>query len=204
MSTALPVKRKVRCNGRKRGYTHLPVLEPGPHAGPGYCGQGLGRGTTHPGVGRCKAHAGRPPTHGRYSPLKRAALADSIAAYEADPDPLNTLPELAAMRALFQDFIDRYDEWRELMWAWYAAECESRRKGNQPRPLQLMDMQDAYRLLSEITRTVKRIEDTHAANAISRPELYRMMGEMGRVVEHHVTDETKRDKIRDGWLNIHI
>ena len=66
---------------------------------------------TRVGVGRCKLHGGRSPVrHGRYSKIKREELRDLIAQYEADPDPLNLLPELAAVRALFHDFVDRYEE----------------------------------------------------------------------------------------------
>jgi hypothetical protein len=63
--------------------------------------------------GRCMMHggkAGRPPTHGRYSVKHRAALAASIAEFRSDPEPGNLLDELALMRALTQDVVDRFPD----------------------------------------------------------------------------------------------
>lgn len=60
-------------------------------------------------------------THGRYSTLTHTRLRDLIAEHEADPDPLNILPELAAARALFQDFIDRYDTFADAIVAWHDS-----------------------------------------------------------------------------------
>lgn len=86
------------------------------------CHRPAGWGTDHPGQGPCKLHGGASPIKsGRYSKIIRPRLAELIAQHEADPDPLNILPELAAARALFVDFIERYDEWREAVLAWYAS-----------------------------------------------------------------------------------
>jgi hypothetical protein len=63
--------------------------------------------------GRCRMHggkAGRPPTHGRYSVKHRASLAASIDAFRSDPEPGNLLDELALMRALTQDVVDRFPD----------------------------------------------------------------------------------------------
>jgi hypothetical protein len=48
-------------------------------------------------------------------------IRDLIAAHEADEDPLNILPEIAALRALFQEFIERYDEQTEALIAWHLS-----------------------------------------------------------------------------------
>jgi hypothetical protein len=74
----------------------------------------------------------------------------------------------------------------------------------QPRPRQIMDIADSYRLISEITRIAGRIEAVRAANAISRPDFFRFTGEMGRIVERYVPDEDTLNKIKDGWLGIRL
>jgi len=164
------------------------------------------------------------------------ALRELYEKHIADKDPLNIEPELAQCRAIFQDFIERYDEWRAALLDWHESyrsggaaysdavrnlrdtiatkdvakiqaalkELEEAARAVSGKPTQILDQADAYRILSEITKIVERIERIKAQNAISRPDLLRLMSEMGRVVERHVTDEETRNKIRDGWLEIHI
>lgn len=253
----LPVPQKPACGAKTRPGAKYPE-----------CRQWAGWGTDHPGQGRCKLHGGKSlVTHGRYSQIKRDSLRILIGAYEADPDPLNIMPELATARALFVDHINRYAEYTEALLGWYAswtgqapppdpralarAMCEvdghplpadgarpctmhveraipivsalvrlktevgvegelapaiegGDAAAKQPRPRQIMDIADSYRLLSEITRIVQRAEQIRAANAISRPDLFRLTGEMGRVVERYVTDEDTLNKIKDAWLAIRI
>lgn len=177
-----------RCGAKTRGGTR--------------CTQTAGWGTDHVGQGRCKLHGGATPIkHGRYSTIQRPALRALIAQHDADPDPLNVLPELAAARALFQDFIERYDGWREALLAWHASWT---RGDEAPKPREVLDIGDAYRILSEVTKIAERIEKVRAANAISRPDLFRLMGEMGRVVETHVKDPEALERIRRDWLAIRV
>jgi molecular chaperone DnaK (HSP70) len=190
------------------------------------------------------AGGGRPAIHGRYSKVKREQLRSLIEEHEADPDPLNIFPELAAARALFQDFIERYDEFIEALVAWHhyfqaikgsAADCmraiddyeellgdeelpefrekmlEGARKfvnsfiaAQEHKPTQVLDISDAYRVVSEITKIVERIEKLRNANAISRPDLMRVMTEMARVVQANIDDQPTLDKIKNGWLGIRL
>jgi hypothetical protein len=214
----------------------------------GTCQLRAGFGTDHVGDGRCKFHGGKTPVRsGRYSTVKHEALRDLIAQHAADEDPLDILPELAAARALFQDFIERYGTFTEALLAWHASYETSGRKPLAPaklealrraldeyeamgeltddreedlklarelaeqlgtpdtnKPRVVLDISDAYRIVGEITKIVERIEKIRAANAISRPELLRVMTEMGRVVQAHVTDEATQAKVRDGWLAIRL
>lgn len=247
--------------------------------GPGLCARPAGWGTDHPGEGRCKLHGGATPVkHGRYSALRREALRDLIEKHEADPDPLNVLPELAAARALFQDFIERYDEWREAVLAWHASYSEGMRPlhpnsvqalvdvideleahvGPEPesrlemeaqphggalertryereadeeetrirrslrqarrvveslqaapdlKPREVLDLSDAIRHVDVISKVIDRVEKARSANAISRPNLFRLMAEMGRIVEHHNAEpdsELRLQRIKDGWLGIRL
>lgn len=217
------------------------------------CRKPLGAGTDHVGQGKCKLHGGATPIrHGRYSQITREPLRLLIERHEADPDPLNMLAELAAARAFFEDFVNRYDEWREAILAWWQSWQLTRRRWSaeeiqafkglvddfvdrartesteltdrqqsaltlarsfldalsgedaEARPRQILDVSAAHSMLGEITKIVERIERIRAANAISRPDLLRVMAEMGRVVEAHVGDEKAREKIQEGWLAIRV
>jgi hypothetical protein len=215
----------------------------------GLCHRPAGWGTPHPGQGRCKFHGGLSLVRsGRYSKITRPRYAELIAEHAADPDPLNILPELAAARALFQDFIERYDAFSEALLAWHASwrglapiteerllalgavldeyeellasqaptarqrqdltlareALERLREVPATKPTQLLDVSDAYRIVAEITKIVERIERIRSANAISRPDLLRVMAEMGRVVEAFVQDDAARQQIREGWLQIRV
>lgn len=222
----------------------------------GICGQRAGARTDHEGAGKCWLHGGLTPIRsGRYSSIQREALRDLIARHEADPDPLNILPELAAARALFQDFVERYDEWRAALLAWHRSEIGNNRpmrpdkvaalkriltdweaeradeagedaddlpqqerellqdardvldwlsEAPEGKPHDVLDVADAYRIVSEVTKIVERIERIRAANAVSRGDFLRVMTEMGRVVEAYVRDAATQQKIREGWLQIRV
>ncbi len=53
--------------------------------------------------------------------------------------------------------------------------------------------------MAEVSKTAKRIEDIRAKNAISRRDFYRVMTEMGRIVDLVVKDEDLLSKIHDLW-----
>lgn len=215
------------------------------------CRRPAGWGTDHVGEGRCKLHGGRSLVrHGRYSKVKRTAVRRLIEQYEADPDPLNLLPEVAALRALFTDYIERYDVMREALLGWYASfevrqrrlpydqelafgrvidEYEAVLREGEPtsrqeedlklarkfveklaepvaeaKPRTILDLADAGRLLDMVGKMVERIEKIRAENAISRPDLIRVMGEMARVLQLHVTDRETLEKIVAGWEAIRV
>ena len=212
----------------------------------GRCRRPAGWGTKHVGQGRCKLHFGNAPIkHGRYSLIHRESLRDLAEHFENDPDPLDLLPDLAQCRALYTDFINRYDVWSQALLAWHeshkARELPKRLAAfrqalvtrdvqqvlagiqelerwldspNEGRPVQMLDIADAHRLLSEVTKIATRIEQNRAANAVSRPDLYRIVTEMGRTVESvmgglepALGEEKVNDvlqKIRDQWASIKL
>ncbi len=166
------------------------------------CKYPAGRGTNHVGEGRCKHHGGSSPSKsGRYSKIKREGIKTLIEQYEADPDPLSLLPELAATRALFQDYIERYDEWMVAFLDWHASWGD---EDGTPKPRKVMDLADAYKLLSEVSKIVARIEKVKSDNHVTRADLCRIMQEMGRTVDRYVDDNSTKEKIRDDWLSIRL
>lgn len=109
-------------------------------------------------------------------------------------DPMDLRPELAMLRSLVHDWIDRYNENREALIKWAYSFVP-------PKPDHVHDVAEGWKIIEAISRVVERIEKARSQNAISRPDLVRVMTEMGRVVERHVSDAPTLEKIRDGWLN---
>ena len=105
--------------------------------------------------------------------------------------PLGLSTELATLRALTHDFIDRYEENRDQLAAWYA----DREKARPPR---ILDQYDASKLLDDVGKMVARIEKISSQDAVSRPELLRLMGEMGRIVARRC-DEQTANEIAEEW-----
>jgi hypothetical protein len=80
------------------------------------------------------------------------------------------------------------------------------------RPGTIPDIADGYRILAEVTKIVKRIEDVRSANALSRATVFRIMNVMGRdartVIDRHVKRSKVADRIMDEigrlWLDIRL
>jgi hypothetical protein len=165
---------------------------------------GLGVCRVHGGAG-IRAAAKSNLRHGRYSTyLKDSNLKDAIKDMEERENPLDLLPEVAALRGIFTDFVNRYEENHEALLLW-ADSWESKDDDWSPgKPKKVLDIADAYRILSEISKVVERIEKVRAQNAVSRSDLLRIMQEMGRVVERYVKDQAVLEKIQDGWLAVKL
>lgn len=218
------------------------------------CAHAAGERTDHPGQGRCWLHGGATPIrHGRYSKIRRTRLGELIAHHEDDPNPLDMLPELAAARALFQDFVERYEENRAALIAWHEsyrasavplaaekvlalravlAEYEELGQGGDGltetqladlalarscvdrlaagaevagKPTRVLDLSDAYRIVSEITKIVERLEQKRAGGeGVSVDQLGRLFVAMAAVVMRHVADPAVRDQIQEEWRALHL
>jgi hypothetical protein len=95
----------------------------------GACRNPAGFKTDHPGAGKCWLHGGATPIkHGRYSSIQRPRLRELLEQFEADPAPLDLLPEVKLIRALLVDFVERYDEFVNAMHAWHASYTSSYRE----------------------------------------------------------------------------
>jgi hypothetical protein len=149
-----PRKQRQLEDGSEKTAGPRPTLRQSPRGGMLYAS----------GVRGNRGGTGRPITHGRYSRRYKETLRQLIAQHEADPDPLNLLPELAMCRALFVDFINRHDDNSQALQAWYeshkpgykAVTDDGIERPAAPRPAQILDISYAYRLLSEISKIVKR------------------------------------------------
>ena len=105
------------------------IWRQGPNTGKHkYCYRRAGAGTNHLGYGRCSIHGGKAPAvENRYNELLNPTIHEKTAKFLQDPDPLNLRAELAAARALFEDFLERYEDFQEALIAWYATFQNDRR-----------------------------------------------------------------------------
>jgi hypothetical protein len=172
------------------------------------CKRRAGERTVHVGEGKCWMHGGVKEgdarvKHYRYSSMRRERIAELIAEHQRDPDPLNILPEIAALRALFQEFVERYDENTEALLAWHASfqlsrnplpeelvmsfealvqewEIKLKESGDDPTPKQQGDLEQSQKFLKLLR------EGTDAAKprtVLDLTDAYRVLGEIGRMVE---------------------
>lgn len=226
-----------------RGYCARPTRNPAAK-GP-YCTQNAGHKTDHQGEGACWLHGGNNVIKsGRYSSVKRTRVADLIAEMEETEEPLNTMPEVAATRALLVDYIERYDEFTHALIAWHMSytagvetpklfsslevlleqmeanftEAELKRnrayqacikavasyKTANPKPIQILDVADAVRFLSEVTKMVERIGKSMSLNAVSRRDFQRIMTEIGNIIDNCVQDDRTKLRIRDKIGNLRL
>lgn len=102
----------------------------------------------------CRFHGGlspgRPIIHGRYSTVKRAALQEKIEQFEADPAAGDLRSELAVLRALLQDYLDRFPDGI---------------------PLTAGDIDRIYDMIESIGRLVERIAKILSMTALTQAEL---------------------------------
>lgn len=175
------------------------------------CRRPAGWGTDHVGEGKCRNHGGASVIkHGRYSTVTRTRIRELYEKFEADPNPLDLHPELAKCRAILVDFIERYDEWKEAFLAWHASfgtpdgtvTDTGQLVIRAAKPRQVLDISDARNTLLAIAKIVEVIE--RIKGNVSRSDLLRIMAEMGRAVDHEVTDDAVRERIKNHWMEIRI
>lgn len=168
----------------------------------GPCKQPGGAGTEHYGSGRCRYHGGKNGTklkHGRYSGLLTEELTDLVSHFEADDDILNTESDIALLRSITHKFIAGYDDWLPAVLAWHDSFNEGKLSA---KPIKIMELSEAHKLLDSLTKAVERERKARAANAISARDLYRIINEIGRIVETHVEDKDVLMRIRESMLSI--
>lgn len=146
----------------------------------GTCTQAAGWGTVHPGRGRCKLHggasAGRPIEHGRYSLAHRQALADKQRAFLSDPEPGNLAGEVALMRALLQEYLERYPA------------------GVNPTEKTLVTIMG---MVDQIGKMVERIAKIETTTALTQAEVQLLQARFAEIIVRYVDDPAKRSQLMD-------
>jgi hypothetical protein len=122
--------------------------------------------------------------HGLYADItKHPQLSQLIEEFKASENPLDTADEVAALRAMVVHLLNGVRGGRRIS--------------------QVMIMA-AGKLLSEVTKAVKRIEDVRSKSAVSRQDLFRILQEVGRGVDLEVKDEAVLRRIHEHWDRIRL
>ena len=179
---------------------------------PGYCSNRAGQWTTHDGAGRCVKHdmSRAHLANTRYTALQETTigiLADEIAAY--DDDPTNITDELTLARALFVDWIQRYQEFSEALLAWHASFATGRAA---PKPARILDITQASQQIRVIAQLAQQLEDSRLRDALSQGELIAILQEVSRSTEATVTTcphchgslQPVLDAIKGAWGGINL
>jgi hypothetical protein len=102
----------------------------------------------------CRIHGGMSPggpiKHGRYSVTRRAVLRDKIEEFRNDPQAGDLRDELAVLRALMEDYLNRFDDNRNLTGA---------------------DIMLVYSMVDNIGKLVERIAKILSLTALTQAEL---------------------------------
>lgn len=174
-----------------------------------YCSARAGQGTDHPGVGRCKNGGGMTPLKtGIYSRIQRPRIRELIQ-YMEEHGTTDTMPELHAARALFVDWIERYDEWKDAFLAWHASFATG---AAAEKPRKVMDIAEGRALLDVISKILERRERTNLAKSVTAENFSRVMEAMSEVVEAatdalHLPHDARAAylaRIYDGWGRISV
>ncbi|MEE8583961.1 MAG: hypothetical protein V3T83_03820, partial [Acidobacteriota bacterium] len=137
-----------------------------------------------------------------------------ITHFEEDGDPLDLIPDLNLLRALVQDFIERYDCFREALLGWHDANrlrrllgyCRQleRAEGTEKRqelvgkiaaataglesgrPRQVLDLADAGRLIDRCSKVAQRHHAIKSSGAITMDTFRRVHEQMALIMIRHV------------------
>lgn len=140
------------------------------------CGRSKGWGTDHRGQGRCRFHGGATPIKsGRYSRIARARLGQVFEEIEADPDPLNLLPDLILIRAQAAFLFEKH--------------------GASPMVAELAE---------KAAKIADLILKRKAEGAITLQTLQRVVEQLGVAVARHVKDPNVLAAIERDWGSIQL
>jgi hypothetical protein len=166
----------------------------------GTCKHPAGLRTDHPGAGRCYLHGGATPVkHGRYSSVTTQRLADAIARFENDPNPTDLLPELALLRALINDFIERHDTLTEAIISW---DRDRMREDKKVRPSRLPpDILQVGQFITAIGNLTDRVQKQKQDGVITLATLDRVLEQLGAEVVNAAQEVIRDPATRSALLN---
>ena len=114
---------------------------------------------------------GRPLIHGRYSLVHRQALADKLQTFLADPRPGDLTAELALMRALLQDYLERFPTGQ---------------------PLPANEIARVMEWIETIGRLVERIARIMSTTALTQAEVSLLQARLVDLLVKYVDDPAQR------------
>lgn len=125
-------------------------------------------GAGSPGKGR---PGGAPIVTGRYSLAHRKSLEAKAQAFASDPQPGNLLGELALMRALLQDYLERFPD-------------------NQRLPYE--DIARIFEMMEAISRIVERIAKIIASTSLTQSDIKHLQERFSLALLTYIPDAETR------------
>lgn len=172
-----------------------------------FCKNPKGFKTPHVGEGRCWLHGGLTPIKsGLHSMIKHGRLRDLISQYEQTGQQILDLePEAKLMKAMIVDFVNRYDDFTDILETWYNALDDDRAENKLPPvPRKMPTLEDASAIIEALSRVVERIHKITREGSISLDVFRGLMSQMGVVVANTVTDDKQLKAIEEGWALIMV
>ncbi len=154
----------------------------------GNCKRRAGAGTDHVGEGRCKHHGGKTPIKtGRYSKISRPRIKELVEQFENDENKLDLLPEVLLLRALIQDYIERYDEYTEALLNWHQSFVNPKYEAY-AKPEKVMDIISVGTFIKQIGSLVEKIHKAKEKQSVSMVDLHRVIGQLGEELVNAVLE----------------
>ncbi|MCW3062004.1 MAG: hypothetical protein JWQ02_3825 [Capsulimonas sp.] len=147
---------------------------------------------------RAERKRAKAETPGRYSEIGSERLRDLAARHAEHSEPLDLLPELALLRALLTDYVERYDRFSAALIAWHESFGNPERPA---KPVKIVDLAAAGSLLTQVGTLALRIEKQKSAGAIGLAALDAVMGQMGaglvQAAQETIDDDETRTRLLD-------
>lgn len=134
---------------------------------------------------------------GRWASMTDTSLVDRMMRMQQNEVNIRDLePDIALMRTLIADFIERYETFADALLAWYQD------KDPAQKPRKIIDISDAVRLIDMTSRVVERMHRMEAEGSISMETFHILLEKIGIVVATQVKDITVLARIQEQWQNI--
>lgn len=185
-----------------------------------YCSHRAGYRTDHVGTGRCYLHGGKSPKgvacsqfkHGRYANLTNGRIKQLLSDYLADENPLDLTEEVALLRAVVHDLVER---WESIygpdgaLLAWHDSYHTGK---GAPKPRQLPDFSAIATVIDQVGKMVDRVQKAKQERSMTFGELSTVMKALGQEVskaltQHDIPAEKEAaivESIAARWANVPV
>lgn len=188
-----PVTGKPACCGRNRGSKT-------------YCKNAPGFGTDHVGIGRCKRHAGATRNHTTKHRYESARFSSRVQQlfdeFRADPQPHNMLNELALLRAITVDFVERHEMLTDALTDWALSWRQG--DGSKQRPPQVPDLLVVRKIVSDIGAMIERMHRIEQRGLISIQAFKQAFEQIGAALAAEIDDPVLLARIEKRLMAIPV
>ena len=174
-----------------------------------YCKKTPGAGTNHPGVGRCKFHAGCVPAmvnmHLYDTSNFSSRVQQLFEEFRNDPQPYNMLNELAMLRSVAVDYLERHAFIDKALTQWaMQVQVEIGKGDTIKRPPKLPNILEIRKLINDIGAMIERMHRIEQRGLISIQSFKQAFEQVGMVLASEVNDAETLNRIEKRLMKIRI